>query len=255
MIRQRRMARRTLDRSIPLFVESSRTTGTHNRYVSLPCVEELATEAFSHPEVLDAIALLVAVKAIKFGYSKPEIISTRRRLMLLCDTVPVQDAIRALEAVAVEYRKECPEGAPAPQRRDVAGQFCSAISETIVLKFLTAAGRRDADITKDARVLSRDSRPINSCNIDFIWASIRRKLAELVECKNQLYSLLRGLGTADFRRSKLWLMLETSRLLVGARWRVRMACVTLRSREAMATAASRLASIELAGEIYCVEAY
>ncbi len=255
------MARKVLDKSIPVSLESARIPGTFNEYASLPFVKKLAEVSLSSTMVFDAVTGFIVKEAKGLGYANEQLGTFRNKLLHCRPLEAAKEAIRLFEELSCRYTADLTDPNTSDEQKKKLRDLVSAgIIEAIINKCLEDSGRRSSDVTKDARVYTENpTEPLNKCNIDFVWAAIQQKAANIYEFKNHPGWLFGKYGTRDdpgnvvaWKKSKLWLMLELYALLVGAGWSVDAGCVTLRKRE---TLKSMIASHIMPKEVtlYCRE--
>ena len=254
------MARTLLDKSIPLSIEPDTRTTAQNPYVSKPAIQRLADLASRERAALWAIASFVSIDALACGYTHEVVQQVRVQAGLLRPAEIGKELVAAFEQVSQLYTGTLSNpNLTDKQRGGLRGNFTAAISQAIVHKLLIAAGRNAAMITEDARVYENRI-PVNSCNIDVVWADRAAQAAEAYECKNHPLWLLGEYATRNapgnarrYKTSQLYLMLRFRELLEIASWKVLLACVTLRRRRGFAKSLEALVEQPDRFTIYSVE--
>lgn len=226
--------KRILDSRIQVSIESAWSLGAKNPFADLDCVKKLAFLIISNEDILQVIAPFVTEIFIAKGYSKETIVPLRRRMLLIEPLSLVKEAINALESIADEYEQAIKSGR---HYDNLAGDISSGISECVVFNLLAVNGKTEAETTKDAFVY-QESKIISSKNIDFIWANTLENAVGIYECKNQPNQLLHQYELhdrfgceAEYKNTKIWLILKLFQLFNNAGWKVHIAVISLRTRD------------------------
>lgn len=259
------MGKRQIDSSIPLYVESARTSEAQNRYATHGSVVRLAKIATEHPSLLRVLAGFVSIQARHVGYTKKSVGELRRRALGLSGGAVPGSVVKQMDKVMEEIAETCSsdaQGSATPEaRKRIPNDMTAGITEAIVLRLLLASRRRRSDITENAFVYTGASgrKKINARNLDFVYAEQAKKIAEAFECRNQPARLMDEYYTreaygndAAWKKCKLYLMLKFEELLSQKGWRVLLACVTLRSRQRVIREINRRGGLPTNGrlEIY-----
>jgi len=217
--------------------------------------------AVSSPVILRTISSFVAHEGKKRGYSKDATQPVRARVLSVAPIPLGQRTVNALEEVTTDYMHALSIATPSEaDEAKPANLFSSAICEAIVFRFLEDSGRTSDALTEDAHVYFGEVDRPHPKNIDFIWALPDKKRAEAYECKTDPGWLLRRYYTreapgnlAEWRKEKLFLMLELHRLLQAESWYIHLGCVTLLSRHLVEVKLEAYGSGPPELDIYCRE--
>lgn len=231
-----------VDQSIPLSVRSTTSSGARNDLASLPCICQLAKLAIDKPLLLIELGMVVPVDLMNRGYTKPKLVPLYRKMQTLVGTMLLPLAQKVLDAVASEYSALLADPAVLPYARNKTRKlnelFSSAICEAVVREVIDRA-LLPGQLVCDAHVCMNREGDFSSKNIDFFY--FEHQDARVYEAKCNPCSLLeewwrRNLPGHDYdwRSDKLCLMLDLHDAMTQASWRVRLGCVTIRTKQILA---------------------
>jgi hypothetical protein len=229
------MRQRTLVDSPPLVVEPAWALGARNPLTEHPSVRALAILLVDDPPLLQCFAVFVVTIGNKKGYLQTQMDDAKRRIQLLA-VVPAQRrrmVIKALSELGVAYSEWLRTETEA-ERSKLPGRTSAAVLEAVIITLLTKCERQADDLVPDAHFTVAGE--TSSRNVDVVWVLERVNRLEMYECKIHPDRLLAPyfkrswMGhESEWKKSKLYMMLEVQSILTKHHWNVRLFLATLHS--------------------------
>lgn len=221
-------------------IKRCREKGCRNDFARLEPIRRLAALAAEHHVIFNAVAGYAATTGAKLGYSQDIQSDMTKTLRVLAAKYATRSeyqlAITCCEGITHAFDASLAERGA--NRDELAGLFTAGITEAIVRKVLLKGERTPARLIPDAEVYNNGKRVAGRRNIDFFWSTAEEdeyQLAEAYECKNGPAKLVQDLGfqerrwlRREWKRSKLFLMLQLHNLLTRKGIRVHLGVVTLK---------------------------
>jgi hypothetical protein len=241
----------TIDALVPLYAWQ----GVGNRYANVPEVRSFAQLLAQSKQLLVMAGPVLSGHCVKHGFDEMALQSLRARAMSLSSRtitdIEAKRVVDLLNALSHAYVSDLRSISSDEERKKLPGMYVAAISEQVLLTWLTSSGRLPDDMIFDAVFSASEDKTnrkakISSRNMDVFWWQAAAREAALYECKNQPARLFQGIDhynipgrLREWKHSELYLMAEVRARLGDRGWTVETAVVTLRPRASVESAINR----------------
>jgi hypothetical protein len=186
--------------------------------------------------VLTELGTWVPNDLIAYGYAdRIRLAQLRQRLFENLASPYGTDASNCILEIEQAFKQM---SSPGVDTKKLAADFSGGICEAIVYEFFAAASLNP--LWRDVRISTDGGNRWSKRNIDFVHVPGGRSSAGFFDAKCTPSSLLETWwrrnwsGHADeWKRDKLYLMLQSEQTLCGGGWTVLLGCVTIRTKECL----------------------